>query len=132
MPGKSQTYRLRSSSTPFPQTSPKNKNMHSMLSAPGETVPITRPQSRSRLTARLFAFAVSLVTLLGSVLPSFAQSWVRDLPANQPTMIYLDTSTSTPWLYVSEHGDVPPQGQTTPPLYAGRVPRFNLTTGSTT
>lgn len=107
--------------------------MHSMLSAPAETVPIAaRTQFRIRGTARIQALAVLLVTLLGSALPSFAQSPLPDLPATQPTMMYLDTSTSTKWLYVSEHGDVPAAGQTTAPANGGRILRFNLTTGSTT
>src|SRR5436190_11383787 len=105
--------------------------MRSMLSAPDEAVPITRPQSRIRGIARLPAFSILVVTLLGSVLPSFAQTWMRDLAATEPTMMYLDTSTSTTWLYVSEHGDVPGTGSTTPPANGGRVLRYNLTTGAT-
>ena len=102
-----------------------------MLSAPVETVPITRRLSPNRGTARLSAFAVLLVTLLGSVLPSFAQTWVRDLTATEPTMMLIATdSNSVTWLYVSEHGDVPVS--TEQPSNGGRVLRFNLTSGSTT
>ena len=52
--------------------------MHSMLSAPGETVPASRLSSRSRGIARLPAFAILLVTVLGSVLPSFGQAYVTE------------------------------------------------------
>src|SRR5687767_12365301 len=106
--------------------------MHSILSAPTGAVPITRPQSRNCGTARLPALAVLIITLLSSVIPSFGQSHVRDLVAQQPTMIYLDSSTATKWLYVSEHGDVPTVGQTSAPNNGGRILRFNLTTNSTT
>src|SRR4051812_2490789 len=106
--------------------------MHPMLSAPGETLPITQTQSRIRGVTRLPAFVILLVTLLGSALPSFAQTWLRDLPATEPTMMYLDTSTATTWLYVSEHGDVPTAGSTAAPPNGGRVLRYNLTTGDVT
>ena len=104
-----------------------------MLSAPGETEPITRPQSRIRGTARLPAFAVLLVTLLGSVLPSFGQTFVSQFTGmNGPTFVALDTRAGTTWLYVSEHGSVPNPPSPTPPPNGGRILRFNLTTGSTT
>ena len=102
--------------------------MHTMLSAPGETVPITRPQSRIRGTARLTAFAVLLVTILGSALPSFAQTYLSSLSAAAPTFVAIDTRASTTWLYVSEHGGT----SGTPPTGGGRVLRYNLTSGSTT
>jgi hypothetical protein len=66
------------------------------------------------------------------VLPSFAQTHVRDLPATFPTMIYLDRSTATSWLYVAEHGEVPPQGSTAAPPGGGRILRFNVSGTSTT
>src|SRR3954466_16181547 len=109
--------------------------MHSMLSAPKETVPITRPPSPLRGIARLPAFAVLLVTLLGSVLPSFAQTWVADIPAaasaggrmNGPTFVALDSQhpVGTTWLYVSEHGEI--NGTA-----GGRILKINVATGAVT
>src|SRR5688572_5896110 len=100
--------------------------MHSMLSAPAETEPITRHQSRIRGTVRLPAFAVFLVTLLASVLPSFGQTFVSQFTGiNGPTFVALDSRAGTSWLYVSEHGETNGTG-------GGRILRFNLTSGSTT
>src|SRR3954468_25079685 len=80
--------------------------MHPMLSAPGETLPITQTQSRIRGITRLPAFVVLLVTLLGSALPSFAQTWLANVPLPGdfigPTFVALDTTRG--FLYISEHG----------------------------
>jgi hypothetical protein len=103
-----------------------------MLSAPGETVPITRPTSRFRGSARFTAFAF-LVSLLVSALPGFAQTALTPLTSSvvKPTAVTIATDGSgTKWLYVSNHGDVPSGGVA--PTNGGQILKFNLTTGSTT
>src|SRR4051812_49113319 len=104
--------------------------MHSMLSAPGETVPITRPPSRTRAITRLQAFAILLVSLVCSPLTSVAQTAQAPLTTSvsEPTFVAIDTDTSgTKWLYVSNHGDIGTSA--TLPNNGGQILKFNLTSG---
>ena len=87
-----------------------------MLSAPGETVPITRPQSRFAGIARLQAFAVLLVTLLGPVVPGFAQVFVTEL--TQPVgPIGMALDATGGFLYVTDES-------------SGQILKYNDTSGA--
>jgi hypothetical protein len=102
--------------------------MRSPLTTRGESVPVVRLPSPRSAIARCQAFAGLVVSLVGLIPWSGAQTYVAQLTGmNGPTFVALDTrgTPAVTWLYVSEHGE-------TNGTLGGRILRFNLTSGATT